>query len=136
MGLFIFTFVFFHFYHYQILWKVFCRMRIKFKKLIGFFFYLLLLVFNIIKFFNIIELFISLKKSFSKSFFAFFNLVFMSIYGFNHTFWLNWSTLCTFLVLIHDLVLVCESLYVNNIVFLVIKVTNKLITHCDFHSFR
>ena len=43
------------------------------------------------------ELLISLKKSFSKSLFAFFlSLVFISIHGFGQTFWLNLATLCTF----------------------------------------
>ena len=40
---------------------------------------------------------INLKKSFSKSFFgSVLNLVFFSMYGFNHVSWLNWITLCTF----------------------------------------
>ena len=39
---------------------------------------------------------LGLKKSFSKSFFAsFLNLVFISTYGFNHAFSLNWITMCT-----------------------------------------
>ena len=43
-------------------------------------------------------LLISLKKFFSKSIFASaLNSVFRPIYGFNHAFWLNWITLCTFL---------------------------------------
>ena len=43
------------------------------------------------------ELFISFKKSFSNSFFAsFLYLVFISMYVFNHAFWLNWITLRTF----------------------------------------
>ena len=42
------------------------------------------------------ESFISLKKSFSNSFFAsFLNLVLILMYCFNHAFWLNWITLCT-----------------------------------------
>ena len=43
------------------------------------------------------ELLINLKKSFSKSFFAFFlRSVFISIYGFSQEFWLNWISLWTF----------------------------------------
>ena len=43
------------------------------------------------------KLLISLKKSFSKSFWAFiFSLVFMSIYGFSHASWLNLLTPRTF----------------------------------------
>ena len=43
------------------------------------------------------DLFINLRKSFSKSFFAsFFNLVFILRYGFNHASWLNWIILCNF----------------------------------------
>ena len=50
-------------------------------------------------------LLISLKKSFSKSFFAsVLNLVLMLMFGFNHAFLLNGLLSAPFLVLIHDLV--------------------------------
>ena len=53
------------------------------------------LIFSIV--FPKTELFISVKKSFSNSFFAsFLYLLFISMYVFNHTFWLNWITLRTF----------------------------------------
>ena len=53
--------------------------------------------FHIFHSFSKTALLISLKKSFSKSFFTFFlTSVFMSMYGFNQAFWLNLMTLCTF----------------------------------------
>ena len=68
-----------------------------------------MLIFSII--FLKTELFISLKKSFSNSFFAsVLSLVFISIYGFNHASWLNWITLCTFFIRIHDSMLVLKLL--------------------------
>ena len=42
-------------------------------------------------------LFTNFRKSFSKSSFAFSSYVFMSIYSFKLTFWLNLMTLCTFI---------------------------------------
>ena len=52
------------------------------------------LIFSIV--FPNTELFINLKKSFSNSFFAsFLNLVFISIYDFNHAFCWDLITLCT-----------------------------------------
>ena len=42
-------------------------------------------------------LFTNLRKSLSKSSYAFSSSVFMSIYSFKLTFWLNFMTLCTFI---------------------------------------
>ena len=57
------------------------------------------------------ELLISLKKPFSKSFFgAFFKLLFISIYGFNHAFWFNLISLQTFFKFIYDLMFVLNFL--------------------------
>ena len=48
---------------------------------------------------------------------AIFNLAFISIYGFNHDVWLNFIILSTFLILIHDLVLVTNLLLAQHTFF-------------------
>ena len=78
--------------------------------------FLCFLTFSII--FTKRELFINLKKSISKSFFAsFFNLVFILIDGFKHAPWSDWITVCTFLISVHDSMLVSEFLYEQHILF-------------------
>ena len=54
------------------------------------------------------------------------NLLFISMYNFNHASWLNWITLCTFLISVHDSMLVLELLYEKHI-FLSYKLHTSLL---------
>ena len=54
---------------------------------------------------KLLKLFIKLKKSFWNYFLHFFSSVFISMYDFSWTFWLNLITLCTFSKLIPDIIL-------------------------------
>ena len=90
-----------HFYFQQIFCEKLCSMIIWSWNQNSFFSFLLLISLRF-RTFSIdspkTELFISLKSSFSKWFFAaFLKSVLILIYSFNQVFWLNLITLCTFL---------------------------------------
>ena len=92
------------------------------------------------------KLFISSKKSFSKSFLALFlRLVFTSMYDFNQAFWLNLMTLCiffktdpwfnacfTFLMWITYLLLSCKL--AKQHVFLLFQFSLLLVNHYEVHA--
>ena len=81
------------------------------------------------------ELLINLKKSFLEALFAsVLNLVFMSIYSFNHASGLNWITLCTFSILVHDRTLVLKILCEQHRYF-IIQIAYKLNAFINFHCF-
>ena len=80
-------------------------------------------------------LFVNLKKSFSKLFFAsVLSLLFISMYGFNHLSWLKLITLETFFKIKSWFKACFKNFCMNNIFTYILQVSNKLFDFSKFLS--